>query len=87
MLDFNKMMDDFKSTDNDPRELVLLYKNLLGSDKQSLSKHFNKTEFKFDLETIINQWKMENDRMDLKVEDKIKESKVKVCQILEQMNQ
>jgi hypothetical protein len=29
---------------------------------------------------------MENDRMDLKVEDKIKESKIKVCQILEQMN-
>jgi hypothetical protein len=86
MLDFNKMIDDFKSTDFDPRELVLLYKNLLGSDKASLSKHFNKTEFKFDLETIINQWKMENDRMDLKVEDKIKESKIKVCQILEQMN-
>jgi hypothetical protein len=54
MLDFNKMIDDFKSTDFDPRELVLLYKNLLGSDKASLSKHFNKTEFKFDLETIIN---------------------------------
>jgi len=49
MLDFNKMMDDFKSTDNDPRELVLLYKNLLGSDKASLGKHFDNTEFKFDL--------------------------------------
>lgn len=49
MLDFNKMMDDFKSTDNDPRELILLYKNLLGTDKASLGKHFDNTEFKFDL--------------------------------------
>ena len=49
MLDFNKMMDDFKSVDNDPRELVLLYKNLLGTDKASLSRHFDITEFKFDL--------------------------------------
>tara|TARA_B110000285_G_C15123761_1_gene618871 strand:- start:1416 stop:1547 length:132 start_codon:yes stop_codon:yes gene_type:complete len=30
---------------------------------------------------------MENDKMDLKTEEKIKESKIKVCQILESKNQ
>jgi hypothetical protein len=29
MLDFEKMTNDFKSTDLDPRELILLYKGLL----------------------------------------------------------
>lgn len=65
MLDFKMMVDDFKSTELDPRELVLLYKNLLVQDINTLKKHFDKTEFKFDLTTIISQYKMENDKMNL----------------------
>ena len=42
MLDFVGMTNDFKSTDLDPRELILLYKGLLISkDLNTLKKHFN----------------------------------------------
>jgi hypothetical protein len=75
MLDFNEMLNDFKNTDLDPRELILLYKNMLVYNIDALRKHFTRTEFNFDLETIINQYKMENDVMDLSIEKKIIESK------------
>jgi len=40
-LDFAAMLNDFKRTDLDPRELVLLYsKQLLVYGSESLSKHF-----------------------------------------------
>jgi hypothetical protein len=35
------MLNDFKNTELDPRELVLLYKNLvLNNSENSLKKHF-----------------------------------------------
>jgi hypothetical protein len=81
------MVDDFKSTELDPRELVLLYKNLMVYDNNILKKHFDKFEVKFDLTTIINQYKMENDKMNLDTDAKIRDSKKIVCQILESKNQ
>jgi hypothetical protein len=63
MLDFNEMLNDFKNTD-------LLVYNI-----DALKKHFTRTEFNFDLETIINQYKMEHDVKDLNIEKKIIESK------------
>lgn len=79
MLKFKEMLNDFKSTDLDPRELILLYKNLLAYNTEVLLKHFNKKEFGFDLQTIINKYKMENDKMDLNTEHEINESKKVVC--------
>jgi len=87
MLDFNEMLNDFKNTDLDPRELILLYKNMLVYNIDALRKHFTRTEFNFDLETIINQYKMEQDVKDLNIEKKIIESKKVVAQILEHKNQ
>jgi hypothetical protein len=87
MLAFKEMLNDFKSTDLDPRELILLYKNLLVYNMEVLLKHFNKKEFGFDLQTIVNQYKMENDKMDLNTDLKIIESKKIVAQILEHKNQ
>tara|TARA_B110000285_G_C15021129_1_gene561630 strand:+ start:370 stop:540 length:171 start_codon:yes stop_codon:yes gene_type:complete len=55
------MLKDFKSTDLDPRELILLYKSLLVYNEEALKKHFTRTQFSFDLETIINQYKNEKD--------------------------
>ena len=86
MLDFNDMLNDFKNTDLDPRELILLYKNMLVYNIEALKKHFTKTEFNFDLETIINQYKMEKG-IEMNVEKKIIESKKIVAQILEHKNQ
>jgi hypothetical protein len=86
MLDFNEMLNDFKNTDLDPRELILLYKNMLVYNIDALKKHFTKTEFNFDLETIINQYKMEKG-IEMNVEKKIIESKKIVAQILEHKNQ
>ena len=68
MLDFANMLNDFKRTELDPRELVLMYKYLLvyssNSEQQyieSLKKHFNRTEFTIDISNIIDRYKMEND--------------------------
>ena len=43
LLDFESMLKDFKSTDLDPRELILLYKNLLVYNEEALKKHFTRT--------------------------------------------
>tara|TARA_B110000285_G_C14932755_1_gene518123 strand:+ start:345 stop:620 length:276 start_codon:yes stop_codon:yes gene_type:complete len=61
LLDFQAMLKDFKSTDLDPRELILLYKSLLVYNEEALKKHFTRTQFSFDLETIVNQYKNEKD--------------------------
>ena len=53
-LDFKAVLNDFRSTELDPRELVLLYKNLLVYNGDTLKKHFTKTEFNFDIKNIIN---------------------------------
>jgi hypothetical protein len=65
MIDFEGMMRDFIRTDLDPRELVLLYKYLLVYNTDSLKKHFTKTEFTYDISTIIDRYKMENDKMEI----------------------
>ena len=57
MLDFPAVLNDFRSTDLDPRELVLLYKNLLLYNGDTLKKHFTKTEFTLDIRNIINSYK------------------------------
>ena len=57
MLDFPAVLNDFRSTDLDPRELVLLYKNLLLYNGDTLKKHFTKTEFTHDIKNIINSYK------------------------------
>ena len=63
MLDFKESQNDFKITDLDPRELVLLYKNLLvspqGLGAATWSKHFTTTETRFDLTRQIEQFKKE----------------------------
>ena len=54
MLDFPAVLNDFRSTDLDPRELVLLYKNLfLYTNVETVKKHFTKTEFTLDIKNII----------------------------------
>ena len=69
------MLKDFKSTDLDPRELILLYKNLLVYNEETLKKHFTKTQFTFDLETIIKQYKIDKKDDKLNVAKTIVESK------------
>ncbi len=63
MLDFKESQNDFKITDLDPRELVLLYKNLLvspqGHGTANWSKHFTTTETRFDLARQIENFKRE----------------------------
>jgi len=68
MLDFPGMLSDFKRTDLDPRELVLMYKYLLIYNQESLQKHFTRTEFNFDLSAIIERYKMENDKLNINTE-------------------
>ena len=75
MLDFNEMLRDFKRTNLDPRELILLYKYLLVYNTDSLKKHFTRTDFTFDATTIVERYKMENDKMSMNTELKVKESK------------
>lgn len=75
MLDFIGMQNDFKRTDIDPRELVLMYKYLLVYNLESLKKHFTRTEFLFDISTIIDRYKMENDKMNISTTQKVEESK------------
>jgi hypothetical protein len=60
MLDFNGMLNEFKRTDVDPRELILMFKNLLLHKPETLKKHFKETDFKFDLYNIIEEYKLEN---------------------------
>ena len=87
MMDFPGMLNDFKRTDLDPREMVLLYKNLLVYNHDTtLKRHFTKTEFTFDITTIIDRWKMENDKMATSTDQKVTESKGYVIQILEHKN-
>ena len=86
MLDFNGMLSDFKITDIDPRELILMYKYLLVYNTESLKKHFTRTEFTFDISTIIDRYKMEMDKMNIKTEDEVKKSKKVVIAILEHKN-
>lgn len=78
MLDFPNMLNDFKRTDLDPRELVLMHKYLLvspvGSEKsyvESLQKHFTKTEFTIDISNIIDRYKMQNDKMNINTNKKV----------------
>ena len=87
MLDFNAVLNDFRSTDLDPRELVLLYKNLLVYNGDTLKKHFTKTEFTLDIKNIINQYKTDNNIQNINVDAKIAQSKKVVAQILELKNQ
>ena len=86
MLDFNGMLSDFKITDIDPRELILMYKYLLVYNPDSLKKHFTRTEFTFDISTIIDRYKMEMDKMNIKTEDEVRKSKKVVIAILEHKN-
>lgn len=86
MLDFVGMQNDFKRTELDPRELVLMYKYLLVYEKENLKKHFARTEFTFDIGTIIDRYKMENDKMGISTEKKVLESKGAVIAILEHKN-
>lgn len=86
MLDFTGMQNDFKRTDLDPRELILMYKYLLVYNQENLKKHFTRTEFTFDIGTIIDRFKMENDKMGISTEKKIHESKSAIIPILEHKN-
>mmetsp|Transcript_16010 Transcript_16010/g.24829 ORF Transcript_16010/g.24829 Transcript_16010/m.24829 type:complete len:133 (-) Transcript_16010:1603-2001(-) len=88
MLDFHAMVHDFKNTDLDPRELILLYKNLVVSNREAIKRNFSfkEDEFAFDLSAIIEQYKMENNRPDIKTEVKLRESKKAVAAILELKN-
>jgi len=53
MLDFEGMLGDFKSADIDPRELILLYKNLLLYNQEAAARHYKSRECPYDLKTII----------------------------------
>ena len=61
MLDFKESLNDFKNTKLDPRELVLLYRTILGSN-ENLEKHFSKTDTRFDLSKVIENFKFDNNR-------------------------
>jgi len=85
MLDFKESLNDFKNTFLDPRELVLLYKHLLGTSPNN-AKHFTSTNTRFDLQKLIENFKIENNRKDINTISKLEESKIIVCQILEHKN-
>ena len=87
MIDFGACLNDFKSTDLDPRELILLYKSLLASNPDVLKRHFTTAEFGYDLKKIIDQYKLENNRPNVNTEQEILKSKKVVAAILEHKNQ
>ena len=87
MLDFNGMLNEFKRTDVDPRELVAMFKNLLLQNVDGLQKHFKSTDFKHDLKAIIEAYKFEKGKNDIDTEKKVKECKKIVAQILEHKDQ
>lgn len=64
MLDFKESLNDFKNTKLDPRELILLYRTILGNN-ENLSKHFSKTDTRFDLSKVIENFKFDNNRDDI----------------------
>mmetsp|Transcript_16316 Transcript_16316/g.27575 ORF Transcript_16316/g.27575 Transcript_16316/m.27575 type:complete len:442 (-) Transcript_16316:888-2213(-) len=86
-LDFFGMLKEFKSTDVDPRELILMFKNLLVSKPETLQKHFTRTQFNFDVSKIIEDFKLNNNRNEIRTEPKVGECKRVVAQILEHKNQ
>ena len=49
MLDFNHLFNDFRNTEVDPRELVLLYKSLVVHNPEAIKKHYTQAQFDFDL--------------------------------------
>lgn len=75
MLDFTGMLNEFKRTDVDPRELILMFKNLLLHNVAALSKHFTQQDIPFDLHKIIEDYKLENGKSEIKTEKKIQEAK------------
>ena len=95
MLDFQGMLSDFKRTDLDPRELILMYKYLLAFDKndeaerpfiENLRNHFNKDEFTIDISIIIDRYRMQNDKMNINTSKKVQESKAYIINLLEHKN-
>lgn len=87
MLDLKGMLNDFKRTDIDPRELIVMYKHLLIYNPESLKKHFTRSDFTFDITTVIENYKLAADKMNLNTQNKVAESKKYVIAILEHKNQ
>jgi len=86
MMDFNAVVNDFKKTDLDPRELILLYKNFLVFNLDTVKKHFTRTEFIFDLRNIIEDYKRDNNKNNINTDEYIAKSKKCVALILEHKN-
>ena len=75
MLDFKESLNDFKSTNLDPRELIFMFKDLLIED-QKYKKHFNGTDAKFDLQKNIENISKDNPNMNINTISKIEEAKL-----------
>lgn len=88
-LNFSEMMVHLKNSDQDPRELILMFdKSLLTNfSTEMLKKHFNATKFDFDIDAIIDRFMFENDQMSLNKKKKIEELRRVVIEILEHKNQ
>ena len=78
MLDFKESLNDFKNTKLDPRELILLYRTILGNS-ENLEKHFTKTDTRFDLSKVIENFKFDNNRQDINTISMVEQSKIIVC--------
>lgn len=61
MLDFKESLNDFKNTKLDPRELILLYRGIIGNNPTN-AKHFTSTDMRFDLAKVIENFKEDNNR-------------------------
>ena len=79
MLDFKESLNDFKNTKLDPRELILFYRSILGNNESMLKKHYTKTDTRFDLSKVIENFKMDHNRQDINTISKLEESKLTVC--------
>lgn len=86
MLDFKESLNDFKNTKLDPRELILFYRSILGNNDTLLKKHYTDLDKRYDLQKVIEHFKMDHNRQDINTISKLEESKLTVCQILEHKN-
>ena len=87
-MDFRESLVDFKSTDVDPRELIMLYKADLMLTDVNLTKHFlpMETKAEFGLAKHIEGVKYREQRKDINVASYLDHSKLVITQILEHKN-
>ena len=85
-IDFNNIVDDFKISNSDPRELILLFNDILGLEDKNDMFNFEKSNFKCSLKTIVSYFVYDQKKSDIDVDTMVQRGKKTIIEILEQKN-